>query len=443
MHIGVALACGRVSVAFLAASLTSVAAVRAEQGGDTLVDLFRMAEINNPGIASAEAGLRMTGERARQAFGAMLPTLTYLGAASRQDVRSAPPGGAAPAGDTSVQKHDVSLVQPLYSRSTSIQYQIARQQIARQEYDLAQLKLDLKSRVAQAYFLILTYDDTLRLLEAQRNTFVQQLAQARRSYELGIATITDVHEAQSRIDALFAQEVGTAKELEAAKVSLRTLVGKTVRPSRVFEVDFKTTLKKVPALDDLLEQAYAGNYQLRSLNTLAELASLEVVKADVQHLPSIDFKASTSSTKQQITTNGMSYIDSRNVQFGVYVTIPIYTGGVISSRAREAIINQEKVGNDLQSARLGIQEEIEGNHARWTLGIAQIEALEKAIDSSEAALKSVNTGYTLGVRTGLDVFTSQQQVVQLKKDLLKAKYDTLMSVLRTRTALGLDHLDVF
>jgi outer membrane protein len=443
MHIRLALAYGRVGVAFLATSLASMAAVRAEQGGDSLVDLFRMAEFNNPGIASAEASLRMTGERARQASGAMFPTLTYLGATSRQDVQSANTGGAAPAGESSVQKHDVSLVQPLYSRPTSIQYQIARQQIARQEYDLAQLKLELKNRVAQAYFLILTYDDTLRLLEAQRNTFVQQLAQAKRSYELGIATITDVHEARSRIDALFAQEVGTAKELETAKVSLRTLVGKTVRPSRVFEVDFKTTLNRVPALDDLLQQAYAGNYQLRSLNTLAELASLEVVKADAQHLPSIDFKASTSSTKQQVTANRMSYIDSRNVQFGVYVTIPIYTGGVISSRAREAVFNQEKVVSDLQGARLAIQEEIEGNHARWTLGVAQIEALEKAIDSSEAALKSVNTGYTLGVRTGLDVFTSQQQVVQLKKDLLKAKYDTLMSVLRTRTAMGLDHLDFF
>jgi outer membrane protein TolC len=108
-------------------------------------------------------------------------------------------------------------------------------------------------------------------------------------------------------------------------------------------VDFKTTLKRVPDLDELLEQAYAGNYQLRSLNTLAELASLVVVTADAQHLPSVDFKASTSSTKQQFTANGMPYLDSRTLQVGVYLTIPLYAGGVISSRVREAVFNQEKV----------------------------------------------------------------------------------------------------
>jgi outer membrane protein len=74
--------------------------------------------------------------------------------------------------------------------------------------------------VAQAYFLVLTYEDTLRLLNAQKSTFTQQLAQAKRSYELGITTVTDVHEAQSKLDSLIAQEVGTSKELEAAKVSL-------------------------------------------------------------------------------------------------------------------------------------------------------------------------------------------------------------------------------
>ncbi len=146
---------------------------------------------------------------------------------------------------------------------------------------------------------------------------------------------------------------------------------------------------------------------------------------------------------QHLISANASQTDSRNNQVGVYLTIPLYSGGIISSKVREAIYNFDKVSNDLENAKLSIQEDIEGNHTRWKLGIAQIEALEKAIVSSEAALKSVNTGYALGVRIGLDVFTAQQQVIQLKKDLLKAKYDTLMSILKIKTALGQNNIDLF
>jgi outer membrane protein len=297
--------------------------------------------------------------------------------------------------------------------------------------------------VAQAYFLVLTYEDTLRLLNAQKSTFTQQLAQAKRSYELGITTVTDVHEAQSKLDSLIAQEVGTSKELEAAKVSLRTLVGKNFKLTQTFQIEFGSKLKIIPEVGSLLDQAYAGNYQIRSLNSLAELAALDIKKAYALHYPSLDFKASFFQSKQNVMSTNSSQTDSRNAQVGVYLTIPLYSGGIISSKAREAIHNLDKVNHDLENVRLGIREDIESNYTRWKLGIAQIEALDKAIVSSESALKSVNTGYALGVRIGLEVFTAQQQIIQLKKDLLKAKYDTLMSILKIRTAIGQYSIDLF
>ncbi len=414
-----------------------------EYGAGNLTELFHQAEINSPSIASAKASLLAANEKARQAFGAFLPSVNYNGSKIKQNIQSATNDVALPESDSAVTKHEIALTQPLYSRPVSIQYQISKHQIEKQEYELSQLTLDLRSKVAQAYFLILTYEDTLRLLNAQKSTFTQQLAQAKRSYELGITTVTDVHEAQSKLDSLIAQEVGTTKELEAAKVSLRTLVGKNFKLTQTFQIEFGSKLKTIPDVNSLLEQAYVSNYQIRSLNTLAELATLDIKKANAQHYPSLDFKASVSQSKQNVISTSTSQTDSRNTQVGVYLTIPLYSGGIISSKAREAIHNLDKVSHDIDNAKLSIQEDIEGNHMRWKLGIAQIEALEKAIVSSEAALKSVNTGYALGVRIGLDVFTAQQQVIQLKKDLLKAKYDTLMSVLKIRTALGQNYIDPF
>lgn len=414
-----------------------------EYGARNLTELFHLAEINSPSIASAKASLLATNEKTRQAFGSFLPSVNYNGSKSKQNTQSTTNDVSLPESDSAVTKHEIALTQPIYSRPSSIQYQISKHQIEKQEYELSQLTLDLRSKVAQAYFLILTYEDTLRLLNAQKSTFTQQLAQAKRSYELGITTVTDVHEAQSKLDSLIAQVVGTTKELEAAKVSLRTLVGKNFKLTQTFQIEFGTKLKTLPDVNSLLEQAYASNYQIRSLNTLAELAKLDIKKANAQHYPSMDFKASVSQSKQNVISTSISQTDSRNTQVGVYLTIPLYSGGIISSKVREAILNLDKVAHDIDNAKLSIQEDIEGNHTRWKLGISQIEALDKAIISSEAALKSVNTGYALGVRIGLDVFTAQQQIIQLKKDLLKAKYDTLISVLKIRTALGQNSIDLF
>jgi outer membrane protein len=414
-----------------------------EYGAGSLTELFRLAEINSPSIASAKASLLATAEKERQALSAFLPSVNYNGTKNKQNTQVNTNNVALPESDSIVTKHEITLTQPLYNRPSSIQYQISKHQIEKQEFELSQLILDLRGKVAQAYFLVLTYEDTLRLLNAQKSTFTQQLAQAKRSYELGITTVTDVHEAQSKLDSLIAQEVGTSKELEAAKVSLRTLVGKNFKLTQTFQIEFGSKLKIIPEVGSLLDQAYAGNYQIRSLNSLAELAALDIKKAYALHYPSLDFKASFFQSKQNVMSTNSSQTDSRSAQVGVYLTIPLYSGGIISSKAREAIHNLDKVNHDLENVRLGIQEDIESNYTRWKLGIAQIEALDKAIVSSESALKSVNTGYALGVRIGLDVFTAQQQIIQLKKDLLKAKYDTLMSVLKIRTALGQYSIDLF
>jgi outer membrane protein len=421
----------------------NVCAQQSEHEVGSLTELFQLAEINSPTIASAKAGLSATNEKAKQAFAAFLPFVSYNGSKNKQNSLATTNDIVTPESDSTVTKHELTLTQPLYSRSASIQYQISKLQIEKQEDELNQLKLDLRSKVAQAYFLILTHVDTLHLLNSQKNTLEQQLAQAKRSYELGITTVTDVHETQSKIDSLIAQNLSTTKELEAAKVSLRTLVGKRFKLTQVFKIDFKFNLKLTPDLNNLLTQAYENNYQLRSLNALAELSTLDIKKANAQHYPSVDFKASISSSRQHVISTNTTLTDSRNTQIGVFLTVPLYSGGAISSKAREAIYNYSKVLHDIENTKLSVQEDIEVNHTRWKLGIAQIEALDKAILSSEAALKSVNMGFALGVRIGLDVFTAQQLIIQLKKDLLKAKYETLMSVLKIKTATGQSSIDLF
>jgi outer membrane protein len=442
------LRCASFVLMCLAALYGSAVSADTEYSANTLPELFQLAESNSPSVASAKVSLLATNEKLRQAYAAFLPAVSYSYSKNKQNSVSTNNDVVAPESDSTVGKHELVLTLPLYDRPSSIEYQIAKHRIEKQEHELNQLKLDLRSKVAQAYFAILAIEDNLRLLSAQKNTFTQQLAQAKRSYELGITTITDVHEAQSKIDSVTAQEVGAIKDLEVAKVSLRTLVGKNFKISRTFQVEFSLKLNSLPILSDLLEKAYADNSQIRSLNTLLALSSLDLEKINALHYPSLELKSSISSSRQQSiskssSSTSASRADTRNTQLGIFLTVPLYSGGSILSKEKEAAYNYEKVMHEIENARLSVREEIEANHTRWKLGISQIEALERAITSSEAALKAVNTGFTLGVRIGLDVFTSQQQVTQLKKDLLKVKYDTLISILRIRTALGQTDNDLF
>ena len=136
------LSCG---VALIAPTLH---AQPSEYGAGNLTELFHLAEINSPSIASAKASLLATNEKARQAFGAFLPSVNYNGSNSKQNIQATTNEVVAPESDSAVTKHEIALTQPLYSRPLNIQYQISKYQIEKQEYELSQLALDLRSKVA-------------------------------------------------------------------------------------------------------------------------------------------------------------------------------------------------------------------------------------------------------------------------------------------------------
>jgi outer membrane protein len=170
--------------------------------------------------------------------------------------------------------------------------------------------------------------------------------------------------------------------------------------------------------------------------TAAEIANLEAKRAKAGHYPTLDFVASYGTTSQ--TASQLSTIPSNVTSgvFGLQLGVPLYQGGAISSREREAASLYEKSRQDLENARRSTALSARQSFLGVTNGIAQVGALEQALVSSQSALDSNKLGYEVGVRINIDVLNAQQQLFSTRRDLAVARYNTITSHLRLKAAAG-------
>jgi outer membrane protein len=116
--------------------------------------------------------------------------------------------------------------------------------------------------------------------------------------------------------------------------------------------------------------------------------------------------------------------------------MPLYAGGAINSRVRESLANSDRARADLENSRRQAALSARQSFLGVTNGMAQVRALEQAVTSSETALASNRLGYEVGVRINIDVLNSQQQLFSTRRDLSRARYDTIVNGLRLKAAAG-------
>jgi outer membrane protein len=116
--------------------------------------------------------------------------------------------------------------------------------------------------------------------------------------------------------------------------------------------------------------------------------------------------------------------------------VPIYQGGLLSSRVREAVANQDKARFDLDNASREAGLQASQAYLNVVNGEAQVKALEQARISTQAQLDSTKLGLQVGVRTSLDVLNAQQQVLSAQRDLAAARYNFILSGLSLKAAVG-------
>jgi len=402
-----------------------------------LVSVYREAQKEDAVLAAARATLSAGQEKLPQGLSGLLPSLTMSGNTLYNDrdlqFRNGAPNSNARFNSNGL---NVTATQPLFRPQNWITYEQAKNQVSQSEAAFQQATQDLMIRVSQAYFDILLAENNLALAIAQKTAYAEQLAQAKRNFEVGTATITDANDAQARHDLAFSQEIGAQNDLEVKKQALRQIIGSV--PSSLSRISggFVPQLPTPNSMEAWVEQSAAASPQLKAAQMAFEVATQEVTKNRGGHLPTLDAVASYADAAQGAGIQGGVGFESTTRYIGLQLAVPIYQGGLVNSKVREALANQEKTRQDFENARRTVAQNTRAAFLGVTSGVAQIKALEAALVSSQSSLDSTKLGQEVGVRTQVDVLNAQQQLISTRRDYAQAIYGYAVNVLKLKAAAG-------
>jgi outer membrane protein len=411
----------------------AVAAAIGPAGAVDLVTVYRDALVSDPVYQSNRAIYMATIERLPQARAGYLPLIAGSASIFRNHIEF----DGAPTRDYTTKTYAVTLSQPVFRMQNWLNIGLAKHQVLQAEANFANSQQDLGIRAAQAYFEVLLAQDNVALSETQKSAIDQQLAQAKRNFEVGTATIVDTLEAQARYDQSVAKEIADKNDLETKRRALQVLLGKL--PDSL--TPLREPLELAPPLPNDIEAwvaaAESSSFQIAAARENYEAFRQQVAVQRAGHLPTLDLSGSYS--RNDSPTNASPPIIGPVVNtssIGLLLSVPIYSGGLVQSRVREALANRDRAEQDLENARRGVAQAVRVNFLNVTSGIALVRALEQALTSTKSQLDSTILGRDVGVRTSVDVLNAQQQVFQSRRDLQQARYNYLLSTLRLKAAAG-------
>ena len=404
-----------------------------------LLQTYREACANDPVYASARAARDAGREALPQGLALLLPNLSASAFTQMNDIDISFRDVAPPSkreGNTN--GYSVTLTQPLFNWQSIVLYREAGYKVAQTEAVFEQVAQDLIVRVAQAFFDVLASQDSLAFIQAQKTAISEQLAQAKRNFEVGTATITDTHEAQARFDLATSQEIAAQSDLEIKQRTMQQIIGKF--PDRLTPLRPSTELSPPTpnAMEEWVTSAESQNYAVRIQEAALEIATREIERNRAGHYPTLNMVGNFGKNSAGISTIGTTSVgtDSTSRSIGLQLAVPLYAGGGVNSLVRQAIANQEKARHDLENARRSAALSVRQAYLGVANGMAQVRALEQALISSQSALDANKLGYEVGVRINIDVLNAQQQLFSTKRDLSKARYDTLLNGLKLKAAAG-------
>ncbi len=330
--------------------------------------------------------------------------------------------------------------QPLFNKANSETIASAEKAFEIAQSDLHAAEQDLIVRLAQAYFDTLSAQDNLATTQANLKAITEQLASAKRNFEVGTATITDTREAQARYDLTQAQAIAADNDLRTRRAALDTLVGKTDVAPRPLAVPVVIP-PLTTTLQDWLTTANNDSPNVRKARLAYDTAQIETEKARAGHLPTLDLVGSMGANNNTGLSGGGTGSAQlpgtyRNAAIGLQLNIPVFSGFAVQNRVKETLSLAEKAREDLAGAQRTVDLGTRTAFLAVSSGRALVNALEAAEASSKLALEATELGYKVGLKVTLDVLNAQTQLFTTQRDLAKARYDLILAGVRLRQVAG-------
>ena len=405
--------------------------------GDNLLQVYEKAVMNDARIREARATRDAAQELEPLARSLLLPNLSAGATANanridRKGINFQDSYTSATAG--------VSVTQAVFRRDRWMNLQRSKSQVAQADAQLTSEEQALIVRVATAYFDVLSAQDTLKYVRAEKTATARELDQAKQRFEVGLDAITSVHEAQSRYDITVADEVSAQFRLDQTWEALRQIVA--YRPGKLADVIEKMPLLPPAPADEnqWSEWAQQNNPGIQAAQHAAEAAKKEIEVQRSGHYPTLDAVASYQANRYQGVDTplglGSTLSDIDQGTIGLQLTVPIYQGGGVEAGTRQAVSQFQASQDALDGRRREVDKNVRDAYRAVTQTIARVQALKTAIVSTQSALEATQAGYEVGTRTIVDVLNRQRDLYAAQRDYAVARYQHLIASLSLKQAAG-------
>ncbi len=424
----------------LAMALSASAANAAD-----LMEAFEMALQSDPQLRTAAAQLRSTGEFKNQAWANFLPQINGQGRMTRGDSDVSIAGNDIPGiPSTDNENYNVSLNQTIYNRSNYAQLNQSRAQLTQAEADYEVAANSLAIRVAEAYFGVLTAEDALTFAEAELKANERQLEQAEQRYEVGLTAITDVYEARASYDGARARVIQAENTKNDAHEALDELTGEPLSNLETLQPELPSLQPEPADPNAWVDTALQSNPALQSSRAAAEVAAFGIDRQRSAHWPTL----SASASYNDFTNNNRTLTDdfgqvvgtaeavNRDTQFQITLDVPIYSGGAVSSRVRQAVADHDAALERAEQQRRAIVRQSQNAYRSVIAGISEVEARRQAVVSGQKALEATEAGFEVGTRTIVDVLLSQRTLFSAQSEYSRARHNLILDSLRLKQAAG-------
>lgn len=420
---------------------SALALLSVQANAENLQTIYQLATKKDPQVLkaaatrdAAKAGIDVSKAR-------LLPQVNLSAGASRSVSDQSADNGSQFEYENTNTEARITLTQSLFDWSRYENLSIAEKAALQGQtaYDAAVQTLIV--RVSQSYFDVLTADDNLSFVVAEKRAIERQLEQTKQRFAVGLTAITDVHEAQAQYDSAVAREISAQNDLETAREFLREITGEyhsqldSLNTSR-----FSTSQPTPNNPQDWVQTAQDNNLELKIRKLSLDIAEHNIQIAKSGHYPTLDLTASTGFTNStgKNKDSGVGLNDPRqdSSSIGIDLIVPIYSGGATVANEEVVRANYVEAAEDLELSHRSVIRQVRSNYNNVGALISSTKALEQAVVSAESALKATEAGFEVGTRTIVDVLQSTRNLFDARRNLSKARYDYILSVLALKQAAG-------
>jgi outer membrane protein len=410
---------------FISAALGSLSS---SLWADTLTEIYNQAKENDPQLLSSAAQRDAAFEAITSSRGDLLPQINLTAGynINRSDID---------ARESDKLTAGIGFSQQLYQRSSWISLDTAEKNARKADSAYAATQQGLILRVAQAYFEVLRAKDNLAFVRAEKAAVARQLEQTKQRFEVGLSAITDVHEAQAQYDGVLADEVLAKNSLTNSYETLREITGQEHSDLSVLDTNRFSASKTTQHNDALLEEAQQKNLALLTARIAQDVAKDNISLASSGHLPSLTLDGGYKYGDES-NDNDNPQEDYNDFNLGINLTVPLYTGGKITSQTKQAEFAYVAASQDLEKTYRSVVKDVRAFNNNISASIGALRAYQQSVISAKSALEATEAGFDVGTRTIVDVLDSTRRLYDANKNLSNARYDYVLNLLQLRQAVG-------